>query len=205
MAAREGAIAELLARAPAPTLCLGFANTLTWRGSPQPSESLGDADALISWCERAAFGDGKLSELRAWTAAHPRDAAEFFADAIALRETIYRIFEARAAGTPVGAADFAALSDAIAAAPARTRLVHQADSFGWRIVMPEASAMLAPVLWSAADLLLDSGRRIRQCANEKCLWLFVDESKGGTRRWCDMSACGNRAKAQRHYARVRRA
>jgi predicted RNA-binding Zn ribbon-like protein len=43
--------------------------------------------------------------------------------------------------------------------------------------------------------------RIRQCANPKCLWMFVDASKAGTRRWCDMNACGNRAKAQRHYHR----
>jgi predicted RNA-binding Zn ribbon-like protein len=35
------------------------------------------------------------------------------------------------------------------------------------------------------------------------MWLFVDESKNGTRRWCDMTACGNRAKARRHYLRSR--
>jgi predicted RNA-binding Zn ribbon-like protein len=43
--------------------------------------------------------------------------------------------------------------------------------------------------------------RVRHCANERCLWLFLDDSKSGTRRWCSMSACGNRAKAHRHYAR----
>jgi predicted RNA-binding Zn ribbon-like protein len=60
--------------------------------------------------------------------------------------------------------------------------------------------MLAPVLWSAGDLLVGTRHaRLRHCANERCLWLFVDESKGGTRRWCSMSACGNRAKAHRHY------
>jgi predicted RNA-binding Zn ribbon-like protein len=46
-------------------------------------------------------------------------------------------------------------------------------------------------------------RRVRRCANEKCLWLFVDESKNGTRRWCDMTACGNRAKARRHYLKIK--
>ncbi|MFI4995137.1 MAG: CGNR zinc finger domain-containing protein [Hyphomicrobiales bacterium] len=44
---------------------------------------------------------------------------------------------------------------------------------------------------------------MRRCANEKCLWMFVDESKSGTRRWCQMSACGNRAKARRHYSRIK--
>jgi regulator of RNase E activity RraA len=33
--------------------------------------------------------------------------------------------------------------------------------------------------------------------------LFVDDSRRGNRRWCDMSVCGNRAKARRHAQRVR--
>ena len=43
--------------------------------------------------------------------------------------------------------------------------------------------------------------RIRHCANAKCLWLFLDDSKNGSRRWCSMQLCGNRAKAHRHYLR----
>ena len=71
-------------------------------------------------------------------------------------------------------------------------------------VRPAAPDLLAPVLWSAGDLVLNvARRRIRQCANEKCLWLFVDESKSGTRRWCDMTSCGNRAKARRHYSKIK--
>jgi predicted RNA-binding Zn ribbon-like protein len=62
--------------------------------------------------------------------------------------------------------------------------------------------LLAPVLWSAADLLVGPQiPRVRQCANPACGWLFLDTSKGGNRRWCSMSACGNRAKAHRHYMR----
>jgi predicted RNA-binding Zn ribbon-like protein len=50
-----------------------------------------------------------------------------------------------------------------------------------------------------------SGRRdrLRICANETCRWVFFDESRTGKRRWCDMSTCGNRAKAARHRARLR--
>jgi predicted RNA-binding Zn ribbon-like protein len=32
----------------------------------------------------------------------------------------------------------------------------------------------------------------------------VDESRAGTRRWCSMGECGNRAKARRHYLRRKR-
>jgi predicted RNA-binding Zn ribbon-like protein len=46
----------------------------------------------------------------------------------------------------------------------------------------------------------DAGR-YRICANDECRWVFYDESRAGRRRWCDMSSCGNRAKAARHRAR----
>lgn len=70
--------------------------------------------------------------------------------------------------------------------------------------MATASALLTPMLWSAADLLTGTLLgRVRECANDKCLWLFLDESKNGTRRWCSMKACGNRAKAHRHYTRLK--
>ena len=43
--------------------------------------------------------------------------------------------------------------------------------------------------------------RFRVCANDGCRWVFRDESRAGRRRWCDMSSCGNRAKAARFRAR----
>jgi len=47
--------------------------------------------------------------------------------------------------------------------------------------------------------------RLRVCANDMCRWVFYDESRAGKRRWCDMSSCGNRAKAARHRARQKEA
>jgi predicted RNA-binding Zn ribbon-like protein len=45
--------------------------------------------------------------------------------------------------------------------------------------------------------------RVRRCANPKCVLLFFDSSKNGSRRWHDMATCGNRAKAAAHHERVR--
>jgi predicted RNA-binding Zn ribbon-like protein len=45
--------------------------------------------------------------------------------------------------------------------------------------------------------------RLRTCADETCRWAFFDTSRTGRRRWCDMSTCGNRAKAARHRERLR--
>ena len=62
---------------------------------------------------------------------------------------------------------------------------------------------------AAADLLTAPERsRVRLCeatALDGCGWLFLDTSRNGTRRWCEMASCGNRYKARRHYARVRAA
>ncbi|HZP78635.1 MAG TPA: ABATE domain-containing protein [Pseudolabrys sp.] len=188
-------------------LCLDFANTQYWRGSAPAAETLHGFDDLAGFLERGV-GAAALAPMRAWAREHPKKADALFADALALREGIYRTFSALAAGKPADNADFAALNAALAEAPARTALARADSGYGWRIDTPRPSAarLLAPVLWSAADLLVSSGaRRIRQCANEKCLWLFVDASKGGTRRWCQMSSCGNRAKARRHYSKMKEA
>jgi predicted RNA-binding Zn ribbon-like protein len=45
--------------------------------------------------------------------------------------------------------------------------------------------------------------RIKICASDTCDWIFYDASSTSRRRWCDMSTCGNRAKAARHRARER--
>ncbi|MFJ9814657.1 CGNR zinc finger domain-containing protein [Streptomyces sp. NPDC101151] len=59
--------------------------------------------------------------------------------------------------------------------------------------------------WLAArnylELLAQAPDRIRSCAHDTCVLHFFDTSRNGTRRWCSMAACGNRAKASRHYAR----
>jgi predicted RNA-binding Zn ribbon-like protein len=176
--------------APDAHLCLSFANTRYWRGTATPTDELGTPDDLLRWIE-------KVERLPPALLRQFDRATTVFAAAIELREAIHRCFAATAAGrTP----DLTALNIALAEAPARRRV----RPGGWEIEAPAATAsvLLAPVLWSAADLLV--GRqllRVRSCANPACGWLFLDDSKSGNRRWCSMSACGNRAKAHRHYQR----
>ncbi len=185
-------------------LCLAYANTRWWRGRAAPQETLTDFDALLAALERHA-GMTALAPLRRWGRANPRKAEAVLADAVNLRETVFRTFTALADRKAVAADDVLRLSAAIAAAPPRDRLVQENKGFAWDIALrPRATDLLAPVLWSAGDLMLNAAqRRFRACANHECLWLFLDRSKAGGRRWCDMAACGNRAKARRHHARVR--
>ena len=45
--------------------------------------------------------------------------------------------------------------------------------------------------------------RLRICHGPNCSWLFIDSSKAGRRRWCDMAVCGNAAKSRRFQKRSR--
>ncbi len=191
--------------APVPTLCLDYVNTRYWRGSETATETLGDTAALAAWLGREGGAPASWASVLARMAQdEPAAAQRLFERAIDLRETIHRLLVARATGEKVQARDIALLNEALAQAPSRERL--DGHSSGWTVPRAAASAetLLAPVLWSAADLLLQGdAARIRQCANEKCRWVFVDASKAGSRRWCTMNSCGNRAKAQRHYHKAK--
>jgi predicted RNA-binding Zn ribbon-like protein len=188
-------------------VCLAYANTLSWRGRARPVEELGGIGDLLRWVAKSAeLAGSTVAEVEHWARAEPAAADRLFAAALALREAIYRIFHAVARGDALPDWDLAALNSALAAAPPRHRLAPAPVGYGWQVgpAAISASGLLVPVLWSAADLLASERcRRVRLCANEQCLWLFLDESKTGTRRWCNMASCGNRAKARRHYRRAR--
>jgi len=173
-----------------PDLCLEFANTRYWRGQSHPTETLNSPEDLASWTAANVTKE-----------ARPLSRREFDRG-LETRETIYRVFDATARGRMPAAADLKALNEQLAAAPARSAIRRERTGFAWDVDLRGSSALglLAPVLWSAGDLLT-GGRldKVRRCANPECGWLFLDDSRAGKRRWCSMSSCGNRAKARRHY------
>lgn len=68
------------------------------------------------------------------------------------------------------------------------------DAFGGLVI---------PVVESAVDSLVRGElSRLRGCADRRCPRVFYDTTRSRTRRWCDMTTCGNRAKAQRSRKRA---
>jgi len=203
-ATRPKTRARLIA-APHEDLCLEFANTRSWRPSEQPIEMLHAFADVLAWCAATkSLDQATAGELQQWGQRSAREAAALFDEAIAAREAIYRLFSATATGGAPSGADVEALNRLLARAPGRIAVTVAESGNRWQLPLatPTAASLLAPVLWSAGDLLVgDRLARVRLCANDKCRWLFLDDSKGGTRRWCAMRACGNRAKAHRHYMR----
>ncbi len=71
---------------------------------------------------------------------------------------------------------------------------------------PSESRRIAVLSWCivlAAVELLCSERLslVKEGRGHDCGWMFVETGRNKTRGWCNMKACGNRAKAARYYAR----
>ncbi|KFG95548.1 hypothetical protein GQ56_0119925 [Burkholderia paludis] len=192
---------DCLIPAPPETLSIDFANTLYWRGSDSPTETLGTMDDLLAWCREQAGVPASLAQT-CGTRSVEEGAPAALARALALRDALYRLFHAQAEQREPQAEDLALLGGFLAEAAPRIALARVDGGYAWRIAEGRATLarLLSPVLWSAIDLL--GGARlakVKRCANDACQWLFIDDSKNGSRRWCSMSSCGNRAKAYRHY------
>lgn len=193
---------DCLIPAPPETLSIEFANTLYWRGADAPTETFGTLDDLFAWCREQARVPAGLADACRAEEKEKDDASATLARALALREVLYRLFHAQAERREPQADDLALLGGFLAEAAPRVALTRIDGGYAWRVGGAGATlaGVLSPVLWSAIDLL--GGARlakVKRCANDACQWLFIDDSKNGSRRWCSMSSCGNRAKAYRHY------
>lgn len=195
-------------------LCLDFANTVSERPTSEPIERLETYADLLDWIRRAGVLTPAAIRLRASAAhAHPRRAARQLSDARTCRELLYDLFAGRAASRDNPAA-YAAFNARLQRLLPKTILRTSAarDDGGameWAYDAPPAGAgglgdldeVLWPIWWSAAELLTSPRlAQLRQCEARDCGWLFLDESRGHRRRWCDMRICGNREKLRRFRA-----
>jgi predicted RNA-binding Zn ribbon-like protein len=188
------------------TLCLDFTNTVSGlHEGEHEREHLHAYAHLIAWATHAGAIEADQARLLLKRAQEDENAAaRVLHRALALREVVHDIFAAIAqrAAIPERALDNfnAALADT--SRHARVHMAKQRFAWGWDDLAARFDAPLWPVVRSAADLLT-AGKldRIKQCPYPHCGWLFLDFSKNKSRRWCEMSVCGNRTKARRHYMR----
>ena len=187
--------------------CLAFANTLDGRMDEVPDERLRSYADLVAFAEQTEQLDPSEGErLRQLAVQHPDAAQAVLERAIATRETIYRTFSAVAADRLPDAADLDALNAELHTAMAHFELAAGPErvEWAWQSEQLMLDRPLWPIVRSTADLLTsDETGRIRECAAHDCGWLFFDESRNRSRRWCSMQSCGNRAKVDRFRARQR--
>jgi predicted RNA-binding Zn ribbon-like protein len=188
-------------------LALDFVNTWGDRGRPE-------TDGLQTYAQLLAFArqTGLMNPtdeggLAARALAEPPAARAATQAARRLREALYGIFSARAHDRGLPPQDIGCLNDSLREALPNLCLEVSGTSLAWRWRL-EGMALTAP-LWpiarAAADLLTAAAAApVRECGGAQCTWLFLDHSRGRSRRWCSMASCGNRAKARRHYHRSRK-
>ena len=162
-----------------------------------PVDHLGTIEDAVRWfAERGLIHADHLD-------ATERDLARVRAVRAALREVADAIVEARSpTATALDRVNRTIRSRAV------TELVAGDDGVGVghrHVGEPIDDALARIAEPFVEELASGHPERVRVCANDRCRWVFYDESRAGRRRWCDMSTCGNRAKAARHRARQRSA
>jgi predicted RNA-binding Zn ribbon-like protein len=186
---------------------LDFANTISGDRFHAPRENLNEYGDLLAFARQAGLVDASCARGLAERAARqPSEAARVLARAIELREAIFRIFWALGTRKKPAPSDLAFLNGELATALSHREIVARSGTyaFGWK-ECDDLDQPLWAIAVSAGDLLADADRGpIRMCGlsdDNECTWIFLDETKNKSRRWCSMKDCGNRAKARRHYQR----
>jgi predicted RNA-binding Zn ribbon-like protein len=188
-------------------LCLDFANTISnrlilWKRR----DELAEYSDLLSFATQSLCVPVELArEFLAISRIEPQATTRAMEAARGLREAIYRAFSAALDHRHAGTEDLALIRDIMIEGWKHKRLVPIGRRYLWLMKLEEGiklESVLWPIAHSATDLLTsDRLKRVRMCEAKTCAWLFVDESRNHSRRWCDMKVCGNREKARRHYQR----
>ena len=186
---------------------LDLVNTVTARNT-SPIDWLDGYPRVLEWARLSrAFDEQVLRQLDRIQPAHPVQSRSALRRLRDLREALLEAFTAKIQQRDPSPAALSRIEQDWKAAVAHAELRRETDR-----VIPTLSVARSGLEYIRYELalkgveLLDSAPvdRTRVCPGDHCGWLFVDRSRGGQRRWCDMATCGNLAKTRRHYELHRR-
>jgi predicted RNA-binding Zn ribbon-like protein len=166
-----------------------FVNTLDLESL---EDELAEPEAAAAWLT----GRGLLPEGEPLTPADVRQAQS-------MREAIRKLLLAHN-GAPLDAAAVDAVNNAAKSA----ELVVRFEDDGHAALVPvrpgidgALGQLIAIVYRSISE---GTWERLKACPEDRCEWAFYDWSKNRSATWCDMSVCGNRAKARAYRQRRQR-
>jgi predicted RNA-binding Zn ribbon-like protein len=169
-------------------LLQAYVNTVDLEDSP---EEFSDPSALGSWLiAHGLMEPGLIPEARD------------LKNAIAVREAIRGVIAANS-GAGVYPVDIAILNEAATVSRLRIRF----GSDGKARLEPEAGGVVGAmgrVVGAVFTAMTEADwARLKLCDSQTCRWVFYDQSRNRSSRWCAMADCGNREKARRFRQRAK--
>ena len=189
-------------------VALDFVNTVDSRPTPEQRELLPTIEELLSWARQAGvLTEKEEQQLSKKAKRNPEESEKFRKLAISIRETMFQLFYHVVEDLEIPEHLMAEWNRLVHKSMNHYVMMRTPEGLRWHCLSDrnDFDVILWPIIHSAVQLLTGPNvSRIRQCASTKCDWMFLDTSKRGNRRWCDMTICGNRAKASRFYAKKRK-
>ncbi len=186
-------------------LCLDFINTQIVEGG-RLTDLLGGFDDLISWFVQAEVLDAsKAKEIIGKWGDKP-EAEKVFDRALEFRAGLGQMAGRIINGKAVLSSVIVEINEILRRQSGYAELKRVRGGFEKHLQSDfnEPIHLLWPVAESACDLLCYADLTlIRKCESEACVLVFYDTTRNHSRRWCSMSACGNRMKVAAHYRRLR--
>jgi predicted RNA-binding Zn ribbon-like protein len=176
--------------------------------SSRNTDALYDFESLVQWLEAASLLDGeRATGMRRRAIQQPAGAAASLIDARRVRASLRTLAERGVSSERIRLDALGEINRVLGRSAGTRRVDLRSDGSFVRSFVPVGDAfagLVIPIVESAADALIAGElARVRRCADSRCARVFFDTTKNGRRRWCDMSSCGNRAKAARHRDKVR--
>jgi predicted RNA-binding Zn ribbon-like protein len=166
---------------------LNFVNTVSWPDLDRRHDWLSSIANVKRWAHAVELNGRHLraSDLEAIKAA---------------RTVITRLIRPLSHGQLPTKTEIDEFNDELSSTCGRRALDPATLAWTWRHQKP-LEAFLDPIILDAAEVASAQDRsRLGHCP--ACEWVFLDETRNGKRRWCDMADCGSRAKSRRYYART---
>jgi predicted RNA-binding Zn ribbon-like protein len=182
---------------------LDLINTVDWTSRGPENERLESYEQFTRWAEGAGVIDAATGRrLRRLGEPRRRAAAAALEGALEARGILHQLFSAIARGEP-SEPQLARFNRVLGKAVSALEIAPvEGPGTGyrqrWQGEESDPRALVWRVLWSAASLLQsDEIGNVRVCDGDDCGWMYVDRSRNGFRRWCQMRTCGTREKTRR--------
>ena len=181
-----------------------FTNTISNRNDPDYFDYLTKYDDFVEWINKIKLlPKGKMDAIAAFSKSHTRKSADTLRQIIEVRKVVFKLFSSLAQQQKADRETVDAFNGFFSEALSNMRVEVGRKEVATSFFVSEKTILKEPLyilVKNAFDILsTQSFDRIKECPT--CRWLFLDTTKNGKRRWCNMQVCGSNDKARRYYQR----